>query len=167
MTIISRKTINIKKNINNLLSFLVKNQLGGTMDHVAELNREPLEKIIKGERTIEPIFTREEKPPFQAVSVDDTVYFKIKDGFAIAKAKVKKVENYNDLTPEKATEIIEEYKEEIKPSNIMFERDIYYKYATLIWLENLYEIKPFRIKRNTANPSNWCVVEDINKIREK
>jgi ASC-1-like (ASCH) protein len=137
------------------------------MDHVAELNREPLEKIIKGERTIEPIFSRELKPPFKAIDVDDTVYFKIKDGFAIAKAKVTKVENYEDLTPEKAQEIIEEHKEEIRPTNIIFERDIYYKYATLIWLDNLYEIKPFRVKRNSANPSNWCVTDDINKVREK
>lgn len=136
------------------------------MDHVAELSRDPLEKIIKGKRTIEPIFTRERKPPFNSVNVDDTVYFKMKDGFAIAKAKVKKVESYKNLTPEKATEIIEQHKEEINPSDIMYERDIYYKYATLIWLENLYEIKPFRVKRNSANPSNWSIVEDINKIRE-
>jgi len=133
---------------------------------VAELSRDPLEKIIKGKRTIEPIFTRERKPPFNSVNVDDTVYFKMKDGFAIAKAKVKKVESYKNLTPEKATEIIEQHKEEINPSDIMYERDIYYKYATLIWLENLYEIKPFRVKRNSANPSNWSIVEDINKIRE-
>ena len=136
------------------------------MDHVAELSRGPLEKIIKGERIIEPVFTREDKPPFNRVNVDDTVYFKIKDGFAIAKAKVKKVENFKNLTPEKATEIIEEHKEEISPTNILFERDIYYKYATLIWFEKLYEIRPFRIKKNMANPSNWCMVEDINKIRE-
>jgi ASC-1-like (ASCH) protein len=136
------------------------------MDHIAELGKDPLEKIIKGKRTIEPIFVREEKPPFNAVQVDDTVYFKMKDGFAIAKAKVAKVENYDDLTPEKATEIIEEHKEEINPSDIMFERDIYYKYATLIWLEKLYEIRPFRVKKDTIAPSNWCMVEDINKMRE-
>ena len=137
------------------------------MDHVAELNREPLEKIIKGERIVEPVFCREKKPPFNAVHVDDTVYFKIKDGFAIAKAKVKKVKNYKNLTPEKATQIIEAHKEEIKPSNIMFERDIYYKYATLIWFDSLYEIKPFRIKRNITNPSNWFITDDINKLREQ
>ncbi len=136
------------------------------MDHVAELTREPLEKIIKGERKVEPIFTREELPPFGSVAVDDTVYFKMKDGFAIAKAKVSKVESFKDLTPEKATEIIEQHKEEISPSNIMYERDIYYRYATLIWLDKLYEIKPFRIKRDNNNPTSWCMVEDINKIRE-
>jgi hypothetical protein len=141
--------------------------LGGNMDHVAELNREPLEKIIKGERTVEPVFSREMRPPFNSVNVDDTVYFKIKDGFAIAKAKVKKVENFKNLTPEKATEILEEHKEEIKPTNILFERDIYYKYATLIWLENLYEIKPFKIKRNISERTKWCSIEDINKLREK
>ena len=140
--------------------------LGGNMDHVAILNKEPLEKIIKGKRTIEPVFIREKKPPYDSVHVDDTVYFKMKDGFAIAKAKVAKVENYTDLTPKKATKIIEEHKEEINPSDLMFERDIYYKYATLIWLEKLYEIRPFRVKRDSAIPSSWSVVEDINKIRE-
>jgi ASC-1-like (ASCH) protein len=137
------------------------------MDHVAELNREPLEKIIKGERTLEPVFNREKRAPFKAVNVDDTVYFKIKDGFAIAKAKVKKVENFDNLTPQTAAELIEEHKEEIRPTNIMFERDIYKKYATLIWFDKLYEIKPFRVKRNNINPSTWCSVEDINKVREK
>jgi len=136
------------------------------MDHVAELTREPLEKIIKGERKIEPIFIREETPPYRSINVDDTVYFKMKDGFAIAKATVSKVENYEDLTPEKATEIIEEHREEISPSEIMFERDIYYKYATLIWIDKLYEIKPFRVRRDSTNPSSWSMVEDINKLRE-
>ncbi len=137
------------------------------MDHLAILNKEPLEKIIKGERTIEPVFTREEKPPFNSISVDDTVYFKIKNGFAIAKAKVTKVENYDNLTPDKATQIIEEHKDNIKPTDILYERDIYYKYATLIWLEKLYEIKPFRVKSPHINPSNWLCIEDINKIREQ
>ena len=136
------------------------------MDHIAELTREPLEKIIKGERKVEPVFTREAKPPFNAVKVDDTVYFKMKDGFAIAKAKVSKVETYDNLTPEKATNIIEKHREDISPSEIMFERDIYYKYATLIWLEKLYEIKPFRVKKDSENPNSWLMVEDINKIRE-
>jgi ASC-1-like (ASCH) protein len=137
------------------------------MDHIAELTREPLEKIIKGLRKVEPIFTREEKSPHKKINVDDTIYFKMKDGYAIATAKVSKVESYEDLTPEKATEIIEEHREEISPSSIMFERDIYYKYATLVWLEKLYEIKPFRIKKDSNNPSNWSVVEDINKFREQ
>ena len=137
------------------------------MDHIAELTREPLEKIIKGKRRVEPVFTREAKPPFESVNVDDTVYFKMKDGFAIAKAKVSKVENYQNLTPETATDIIEKHKEDISPSEIMFERDIYYRYATLIWLEKLYEIKPFRVKKDSNNPTSWCMVEDINKIRER
>ncbi len=136
------------------------------MDHVAELTREPLEKIIKGQRKIEPVFSREAKAPYDSINVDDTVYFKMKDGFAIAKAKVSKVEKYKDLTPKIATDIIEKHKEEIAPSEIMFERDIYYKYATLIWLDRLYEIKPFRVKKDLNNPANWCVVDDINKIRE-
>jgi ASC-1-like (ASCH) protein len=137
------------------------------MDHVAELTREPLEKIIKGERVIEPIFCREEKAPYGKIQVDDTVYFKMKDGFAIAKATVSKVENYDNLTPEQATEIIEEHKEDISPSEIMFERDIYYKYATLIWFDKLYEIRPFRIRKEQDNPNSWCVTDDINKLRER
>lgn len=136
------------------------------MDHVAELTREPLEKIIKGERKVEPIFNREAKPPFNSVDVDDTVYFKMKDGFAIAKAKVSKVEHFKDLTPERAQEILEEHKEEISPTDFMYEREIYYKYATLIWLDKLYEIRPFRVKKDANNPSKWSMVDDINKIRE-
>lgn len=139
----------------------------GIMDHVHELNREPLEKILTGNRSIETVFTRSEKAPYKKVEENDTIYFKLRDGYTVAKATVTKVENYNKLTPEKATELIKEHEEEIAPENRMYERDIYFNYATLIWLENLFEVKPFRIKRNTEEFTKWTTVDDINNIREK
>ena len=139
----------------------------GIMDHVHELNREPLEKILTGNRSIETVFTRSEKAPYNTVQENDTIYFKLRDGYAVAKATVKKVEKFDELTPEKATEIIKEHEEEISPENRMFERDIYFNFATLIWLDNLFEIKPFRVKRNNGEFSKWTTVNDINTIREE
>lgn len=136
------------------------------MQHVHELSREPLEKILTGNRKIEPVFTRENRAPFNNVQENDIIYFKLRDGYAVAKATVKKVENYKDLTPEKAKQLIEEHEEEIMPENRMFERDIYFNYATLIWLEKLFEVKPFRIKKRNGAFSNWTTTEDINLIRE-
>ncbi|MCK5562499.1 MAG: ASCH domain-containing protein [Thermoplasmata archaeon] len=136
------------------------------MEHVHELSREPLEKILTGNRKIEPVFTREEKAPYKNVAENDIIYFKLRDGYAVAKATVKKVENYNNLTPEKAKQLIEDHEEEILPENRMLERDIYFNYATLIWLEKLFEIKPFRVKKGNGEFSNWTTIEDINLVRE-
>jgi len=136
------------------------------MQHIAEVNRNSIGKILSGKRVVEPIFLKKPESPYNHVKEDDVIYFKSVDGYAIAKAKVSKVEYYSGLEPEKAMEILEKYKEEIKPDELMMAKDIYYPYATLLWLDNVQEIKPFRVLTppETTNP-RWVSVEDITKLR--
>ena len=134
------------------------------MDHIAEYNRHPLSKMVTGTRKAAVHFMKKMQPPFESISEDDTLYMSTRDGITIAKAKVEKVENFKDLDPNSAKKIIEDYENDLSPTNIMLERDIYRKYLTIIWLTNVQEMPPFTVSPRYVH-RNWVSVEDINKIR--
>jgi len=135
------------------------------MDHIVELQREQITKLLRGSKSIEPKFMKEKLPPFDCVCEEDTIYFQVKDGYAVAKAHVSKVENFSDLTPEKVISLIEENKEALCPTERMVEKAKLSKYGTFVWVDQLQEIRPFRIKRNHTDENSWVIVEDVNKIR--
>ena len=55
---------------------------------------------------------------------------------------------------------------DIHPDEIMMSRSLYSSYATLMWLDNVQEIPPFRvlIPPEEMN-SKWITIRDIEKIR--
>jgi len=120
--------------------------------------------MIVGERKAAVHFLKEKEPPFDCISEEDNLYLSTRDGITVAKAEVEKVENFSDLDPEQATDIIMLHKDDIAPSNMMLERDIYRKYLTIIWLKNIQEMPPFTVSPRYTH-CNWVTVEDINKIR--
>lgn len=135
------------------------------MDHIVELKRDQITMILRGQKSIEPKFMKEEEPPYNSVTEDDTIYFQVKDGFAVAKANVSKVENYCNLTPDKVINLIEENKAELCPNDRLVEKACKSKYGTFVWLNQLQEIRPFRVKKSNDTSTNWLIVEDVNKIR--
>jgi hypothetical protein len=138
------------------------------MDHVTELHEGPLESILRGDKTIETRFFRNGSDPlvFDNIHVDDTLYLKLKGGYTVAKANVSKVEILHDLTPDRVTELLDEHKGEILPTERMYEGDIYSNKAMLVWMENLQEIKPFRLKDGLVTSNGWIMVDDINLFRD-
>lgn len=134
------------------------------MDHISEYNRHPLSRMIAGKRKVAVHFLRNREPPFGCIEEEDNLYMSTRDGITIAKAEVEKVENFEDLDPEMAMNIIKEHEEDISPSNMMLERDIYRKYLTIIWLKNVQEMPPFMVSPRYVH-MNWVSIEDINKIR--
>ena len=135
-------------------------------DHIAELGRNAIGMILSGKRKITPVFLKKPLAPFKSVNENDVVYLRSVDGYAVAKAIIKRVEHYENLTPEKAEEIINKYRDEIHPDEVMLSNEIYSKYATLIWLDNVQEIPPFRVimPPNVEN-TKWITVNDIGKVR--
>lgn len=135
-------------------------------DHIAELGRTAIGMILSGKRKVAPVFMKRPSAPFNVVQENDTVYLRSSDGYAVAKAIIKKVENYGDLTPEKAEELINKYRGEIQPDDMMMSKDIYSKYATLLWLDNVQEIPPFRvIIPPKISTRKWITVSDIGSVR--
>jgi hypothetical protein len=138
------------------------------MEHIVVLPRKPLESILGGVKTIETIFTKDNQPPYKAVNVNDTIYLRAHGGYAVAKANAVKVENFDNLTPRKVVELLETYKNEIAPTTDMYETKIYSKYATFVWLEDVQEIRPFRINEKAFGANKyWLTVDNIEKIKTK
>ena len=136
------------------------------MQHIAELGKRSLGKILSGKRKVEPLFQRKPDLPLRSVIENDVIFLKSTDGYAIAKACVKKVEHFDGLEPDAAMEIIDRYKDDISPDELMMSKDIYSPFATLLWLDNVQEIKPFRVMvpPDTTNP-RWISVTDVTKLR--
>lgn len=130
------------------------------------LPKKPLENILGGTKKVETIFTKENRPPYNCVKVDDTIYIRVSGGYAIAKAKATKVENFENLTPDKVIQLLEAYKTEISPTKDMYETKIYSKYASFVWLDDVQEIPPFSVDNRYSN--NYLLsVDSIEKIRRK
>ena len=135
------------------------------MDYIVELGKDQITKLLTGSKKIEPKFMKEKLPPYDCINEEDTIYFKVKDGYAIAKASVNKVENYSNLTPERVIDLINLNKEELCPTDNLMEKAVKSKYGTFVWLNQLQEIRPFRVKRPVKETTNWTSVDDVNKIR--
>ena len=95
------------------------------MDHLGEYNKNPLSRMIAGQRKAAIHFMRSMEPPYDTIKEEDTLYMSTRDGITVAKAKVEKVQNFKDLDPRTAKDIIMEHKDDIAPTNMMMVRVIY------------------------------------------
>ena len=141
-----------------------------TMDHVAILSKSSglLEKILSGRKKIESRWYASRFPPWDKISVGDTIYFKYSGGLVQAKARVKAVKQFPDLTPSKVSDLwyrygkligIDDVEQWIKSSREK-------KYCILAYLEDVQRVRPFNInKKGFGNAAAWLLVEDINKIK--
>ena len=135
------------------------------MEHIAELGTPILERLLNGDMKLTMRFSRSSNTPYDQVNEDDVIYFKSPDGYAVARAKVAKVERISDLTPDRVMELVEKYKDETYISPLALEKQKYSKYVTLIWFSDLHEIRPFKVKLPNGANSKWLTVDDVNKYR--
>jgi ASC-1-like (ASCH) protein len=131
------------------------------MQHIERLSTASIDDILEGKKKAEVIFMKERKPPMECVTESDEIYFQSKDGFAVAKANVTCVKEFDDLTPESALEMLETHQDAILPTVLNKERDIYFKYAMLFYFDNVQEIKPFFIE---DNGNGWIQTTDIDEM---
>lgn len=132
------------------------------------LPRRSLENILGGLKKIETIFTKDPQPSYKVVNVNDTIYLRAYGGYAVAKANAARVENFDNLTPKKVVELLNEYKNEIAPTTDMYETKIYSKFATFVWLDDIQEIRPFSVNEKMFELNKyWLTVDDIEKIKTK
>lgn len=139
------------------------------MDHLAILSkkRRLLNKILSGEKTIESRWYKFKKPPFGTISIGDIIYFKESGCPVSAKARVKNVLTYNNLTPDGIVEIIKEYGSQIGIDLNFVEEVKDKRFCVLIFLENPQKIEPFEInKKGYGLMSAWITIDDINKLKK-
>jgi hypothetical protein len=128
------------------------------MEHIAILShRSVLDKILSGQKTIESRFSRLKSLPFGQIRQYDVIYFKLSGGPVLGKARVSKVEEYENLTPGQVNELAKRYQRELAISEDFLVRKLESKFATLIFLEHVEECEPWNYKQEGR--AGWIVLQ--------
>ena len=142
------------------------------MDHVAIMQKSWgfTEKIATGQKTIESRWYKVKYTSWGRISPDDNIYFKNSGEPVTIQAKISRVINFSDLTPEKVQTILEDYGKEMgidEPDMPKFlEMFKHKKYCILIYLKDAQQILPFEInKQGLGARSSWISVESIAKMK--
>ena len=142
------------------------------MDHVAIMQKSwgVTEKIATCQKTIESRWYNVRYAPWGRISPGDNIYFKNSGEPVTIQAKISRVINFSDLTPEKVQTILEDYNKELglDESDILrfFEMFKHKRYCILIYLKHAQRIPPFEIsKQGFGAMSSWISVESIAQIK--
>lgn len=129
-------------------------------------------KILTGEKTIESRWYMNRYQPWDNIGPGDIIYFKDSGGPVKISAKVAKVRQLENLTPDKVKNILNKYAKPdglgVDPKEIskyyeMFKNK---KFCLIIFLKQVREITPFEInKTGYGAMAAWLVIDNINKIK--
>jgi ASC-1-like (ASCH) protein len=142
------------------------------MDHIAIMQKSwgLTEKIATGQKTIETRWYKVKYTPWGRISPGDSIYFKNSGEPITIQAKISKVINFSDLTPEKVHTILKDYSEDLgldEPDiQRFFEMFKHKRYCILMYLKDAHHIQPIEInKQGFGAMSSWISVESIAKIK--
>ncbi len=143
------------------------------MDHVAVMKKAwgLTPKILSGQKKVESRWYKTKHPPWNKIRVGETVYFKDSGEPVTLKATVEKVLQFEDLTPTKVRELLDQYGQDDGIEKA--DREKFWqilkdkKYCLLIYLTNPTTVKPFAIdKRGFGAMAAWITTPDINHIKK-
>lgn len=127
------------------------------MQHIAILKQPFFNMVLSGEKTIESRWSMNKIPPYDKVSVGDKILLKESGKDVTAIAIVKDVKYYQ-LSPELVEEIRLKYGKQIGTDKFKdWKSTMQKRYCTLIWLCNVKEIEPIKVKR--SNGAGWLILE--------
>ncbi len=93
--------------------------------------------LLSGTKSLESRLGQDRRAPFGRVSPGDTIYIKPTGKRVVAKAVVRTVEEYEDLTPDDILNLRESYDSRIMGGDHYWESKSNAKYATLIGFEKV------------------------------
>lgn len=142
------------------------------MEHLAIMKKEwkMIEKILDGRKEIESRWYSTRRKPWNCIKKGETIYFKNSGGLVNLKARVDKVLQFEDLTPEKIKRVLNRYSKEIgledSQINGFFKNIENKKYCILVFLKNPIKVKPFQInKKGFGMMSAWITVKSVSEIK--
>lgn len=128
------------------------------MRHIVILKKIYYDMIMDGSKTIESRWAMSKFPPYNKVSVGDTLYFKVTGCDVTATATVSDVKFY-ELTPELVEEIRIKYGKFIGTDKFKdWKSTLNKKYCSLVWIKDVKEIEPMKVKR--SNGAGWIIMND-------
>lgn len=143
-------------------------------DHLAIMKKEwgLTTKILTGEKKVETRWYQNKIAPWDQIYPGDWVYFKDSGEPVHIKAKVERVEQYENLSRKKVIELLSKYaqadglgvdKGSIQKFYHLFKNK---KYCIVIYLTSPQQVESFEInKKGYGTQTAWLVVEDIAKIK--
>ncbi len=139
------------------------------MIHIAILKKEMLDKILRGEKTVESRWYKNKYTPYNKIKKGDLIYFKYTGGFVVAKANVLDVKQFDSLDKNKIENIFNEYGDGIgitkENRKIFFDNCTQKRYCVLVFFDKVVKVKEFNInKKGFGMQCAWLVVDDIKKI---
>jgi ASC-1-like (ASCH) protein len=125
--------------------------------HIAILRRRYLNLILDGRKTIECRLTRIACAPYRRIQAGETIRLKESGGPIRAQAVAKKVRFYEALTPSRIRQIRDAYNGEILAPDEFWQDRLDCRYASLIWLDKIQKIAPYRLSRKGLKA--WIICE--------
>ena len=122
------------------------------------LRRPYLDKILAGSKRIESRFTRSRRAPFGNISVGDRLFLKVSSGPVCARAIVKKVLEFENLSPGKLKQLKARYNSLILGGEDYWAEKRASRYGVLVWLEGVGRIEPVRIEKRDWRA--WVVLSE-------
>lgn len=114
--------------------------------HLGIFTNPYLDLMLQGKKTIESRFSKNKIAPYQKIAPKDTVFIKESGGPIVGFFTVKEV-LFFDLKQIDIRDIKEKYNERILATEDFWRQKESSNYATLLKIENLTSIKPFKIDK--------------------
>ena len=127
------------------------------MKHIVILKKQPFNKILSGQKTIESRWSINKIVPYNKLKENDILFLKETGKDVNVTAQVETVKYYK-LNDHLIKDILDSYSKDIGiEDKEKFFLDVKNKkYCTLIWLKNIKRIDPIKVKR--SNGSGWLVI---------
>jgi hypothetical protein len=134
------------------------------MEHLAIMDKDTINKILNGTKTIESRFSKNKISPYEKVKVEDIVYLKESGKDIIASFIVSKVIYFNNLNKDKVIEIKDKYGKEINADDSYFKIKESSSYGTLMYIKDPKRIEPITVyKKGRQGFISVSSIEDIKK----
>lgn len=117
------------------------------MDHLAIMKKGYIEKILRGEKTIESRFSVHKITPHERIQAGEKVYLQEVGKMVTASFEVGKVLFFRDLDERKIDRIRAEYGTQICADVAFWDAKKHARYATLIFVKNPTLEEPFRVHK--------------------
>ncbi len=142
------------KNENNPFS----NDKTGVKYHLVILKKPYLDAILDGRKRVESRFSKSNFYTLLGVTAGDKLFLKISSGPVCAVATAASVKNFENLTPEKISEIKEQHNHLVRGGDKYWQKKADCKFGFLVWLKDVRAIEPVRIHKTDWRA--WVVLTE-------
>lgn len=118
--------------------------------------------LLSGRKAVESRLSKDRRAPFGRVSPGEVVYLKTTGGPVFARARVTRVDEFDDLTPGQLDSLRSAYDDRVCADDAYWDERSDARYATMVWLG---EVRPVtdaaRVPAALLSPSRhaWRTVE--------